>query len=130
MLKMTARINGRSVTFSCVQSYVSLIRQEVALHFGTLRGLPVTVGTPHGLFTCLLDFIISDEICSDVGLGCDWFAFWKEYLRSEGFQVTPSLHITELCISPFALLYSVVYLYMYCTCMRPVHILLNIKRSR
>jgi hypothetical protein len=91
-LKMTARINGRSVTFSCVaQSCVSLIRQEVALHFGTLRGLPVTVGTPHGLFTCLLDFIISDEICSDVGLGCDWFAFWKEYLHSEGLQVTTEM---------------------------------------
>jgi hypothetical protein len=78
--------------FSCAaQSRVSLIRQEVALDFGTLRALPVTVATPHGLFTCLVDFIISDEICSDVGLACDWFAFWKEYLRSEGPQVTTEM---------------------------------------
>ena len=41
---MTARINGRPVTFSCVaQSGVSLIRQEVAPFFGSLSALPVTV---------------------------------------------------------------------------------------
>ena len=89
---MTARINGRPVTFSCVaQSGVSLIRQEVAPFFGSLSALPVTVPTPHGLFTCLVDFMILADIYSDVGLGRDWFAFWKEYLRSEGLQVTTEM---------------------------------------
>lgn len=32
--------------------------------------------------------MISDEICPDVGLGRDWFEFWKECLHSEGLQVT------------------------------------------
>jgi len=49
--------------------------------------LPVTVPTPHGLFTCLVDFAVLEEISCDVGLGRDWFAFWKEYLHSEGFEV-------------------------------------------
>ena len=91
-LKMTAQINGHLVTSRCVaQLNVSLIQQELASFFGSLHTLPVTVPTPHGLFTCLVDLTVSEEICCVVGLGHDWFAFWKEYIRSEGLQVTTEM---------------------------------------
>ncbi|RDB20445.1 hypothetical protein Hypma_012444 [Hypsizygus marmoreus] len=93
-LSMTAFLNGRSVS---VSYDVSLATSTVSSpNFCQNASSLVSVNTPHGVFTCSLNFAVASGSPSDVVLGLDWSAFYREYLINEGVHVMQSVPSTYL----------------------------------